>query len=172
MARASKSARSPRGAFLDAKESRGKIRPYFEMVAMKKKSSRQLAWQFTDEQEYFISESSVYRILKSFDLVQSPAFLMVTARDKFENPTTEVNKLWQTDFTYFKIIDWGWHYLSTILDDFSRYIFLTHYRIREPGMKNIDPALLPRYQIHIFCGYNLTDNNRRYNTFQPAVFSC
>ena len=71
---------------------------------------------------YFISESSVYRILKGFDLVQSPAFLMVTAKDKFENPTTEVNELWQTDFTYFKIIDWGWHYLSTILDDYSRYI--------------------------------------------------
>ena len=86
------------------------------------KSSRQLAWQFTDNQEYFISESSVYRILKGFDLVQSPAFLMVTANDKFENPTTEVNELWQTDFTYFKIIDWGWYYLSTILDDYSRYI--------------------------------------------------
>ena len=86
------------------------------------KSSRQLAWQFTDEQEYFVSESSVYRILKGFDLVQSPAFLMVTAKDKFENPTTEVHELWQTDFTYFKIIDWGWYYLSTVLDDYSRYI--------------------------------------------------
>jgi len=85
-------------------------------------SSRQLAWKFTDEQEYFISESSVYRILKSFDLVQSPAFMMVGAKDKFENPTTSVNELWQTDFTYFKIIDWGWYYLSTVIDDYSRYI--------------------------------------------------
>lgn len=86
------------------------------------KPSRQLAWQFTDEQEYFISESSVYRILKGFDLVQSPAFQMVPAQDKYENPTTKVNELWQTDFTYFKIIDWGWYYLSTVLDDYSRYI--------------------------------------------------
>jgi transposase InsO family protein/transposase-like protein len=85
-------------------------------------SSRQLAWKFTDEQEYFISESSVYRILKNFDLVQSPAFMMVGAKDKFENPTTSVNELWQTDFTYFKIIDWGWYYLSTVIDDYSRYI--------------------------------------------------
>jgi len=91
-------------------------------LAHPEKSSRQLAWQFTDDQEYFVSESSVYRILKSFDLVQSPAFLMVTAKDKFENPTTKVNELWQTDFTYFKIIDWGWYYLSTVLDDYSRYI--------------------------------------------------
>jgi transposase len=50
------------------------------------KSSRQLAWQFTDEHEYFISESSVYRILKGFDLVQSPAFLMVTAKERLRIP--------------------------------------------------------------------------------------
>jgi len=86
------------------------------------KSSRQLAWQFTDNEAYFISESSVYRILKGYDLVQSPAFVMVSASDKFENPTTEINELWQTDFTYFKIVGWGWYYLSTVLDDYSRYI--------------------------------------------------
>ncbi|MFV0141370.1 transposase, partial [Empedobacter falsenii] len=33
-----------------------------------------------------------------------------------------VHQMWQTDFTYFKIIGWGWYYLSTILDDYSRYI--------------------------------------------------
>ena len=33
-----------------------------------------------------------------------------------------MNELWQTDFTYFRIIAWGWYYLSTVLDDYSRYI--------------------------------------------------
>jgi putative transposase len=86
------------------------------------KSSRQLTWHFVTKMKYFISESSVYRILKGFDLVQSPAFEVISAKDKFENPTKRVYELWQTDFTQFKVLDWGWYYLSTILDDYSRYI--------------------------------------------------
>jgi putative transposase len=86
------------------------------------KSPRELAWFIVDEYEYYISESSVYRTLKTYDLITSPAYIVLSARDKFEQPTTRVNELWQTDFSYFKVIDWGWYYLSTVLDDFSRYI--------------------------------------------------
>ena len=45
---------------------------------------------------------------------------MISAKDKFQHPTKRVNELLQTDFTYFKVMNWGWHNLSTILDDFSR----------------------------------------------------
>ncbi len=86
------------------------------------KSPRQLSWLFVDEMGYFLSESSVYRILKGFDLVASPAFHMVPAKDKFEKPTRRVNELWQSDFTQFKVLDWGYYYLSSVLDDYSRYI--------------------------------------------------
>ena len=86
------------------------------------KSCREIAWLMTDHREYFISESSVYRILKACDLITSPVFTVVSAKDKFEHPTTRVNELWQTDFTYLKVVHWGWYYLSTVMDDFSRYI--------------------------------------------------
>jgi transposase InsO family protein/transposase-like protein len=86
------------------------------------KSPRELAWYITDKESYFISESSVYRILKAYDLITSPVYVMLSAADKFKHPTKRVNELWQTDFTYFKIVGWGWYYLSTVLDDYSRYI--------------------------------------------------
>ncbi len=85
-------------------------------------SPRELAVRFTDTEGYFVSESSVYRLLKAHDLITSPAFIVVKAADEFKNKTTAPNQLWQTDFTYLKVIGWGWFYLSTVLDDFSRYI--------------------------------------------------
>jgi len=85
-------------------------------------SSRELAWHITDNYHYYISESSVYRILKANGLVTTPAFRVMSAADSFYDKTTAINQMWQTDFTYFKILGWGWYYLSTILDDFSRYI--------------------------------------------------
>src|SRR3712207_6609182 len=85
-------------------------------------SPRELAVRFTDQERYFVSEASVYRLLKAHDLVTSPAFVVVKAADEFHTKTTAPNQLWQTDFTYLKVTGWGWFYLSTVLDDFSRYV--------------------------------------------------
>lgn len=85
-------------------------------------SPRELAVSFVDRQRYFVSEASVYRLLKAHDLITSPAFILLKAADTFAQPTTAPNQLWQTDFTYLRVIGWGWFYLSTVLDDFSRYI--------------------------------------------------
>jgi len=85
-------------------------------------SPRELACHITDTQGWFISESSVYRILKEKGLITSPAWILMAASDEFKDKTTNVHQQWQTDFTYFKIIGWGWYYLATVMDDYSRYI--------------------------------------------------
>ena len=93
-------------------------------------SPRELAVRFTDTEKYFVSEASVYRILKSYDLITSPAYVVLSAADEFRDKTTRPNQLWQTDFTYLKVIGWGWFYLSTILDDYSRYIIAWKWHCR------------------------------------------
>ena len=53
--------------------------------------------EFTDTAQYFVSESTVYRLLKAQDLIASPVFIVMQAADKFSQPTTLVNQMWQTD---------------------------------------------------------------------------
>ncbi len=108
------------------------------------KSCRELAFHITDKEGYFISESSVYRILKAHNLVTSPVYTVISAKNHFEHPTSRVNELWQTDFTYLKVIDWGWYYLLTVLDDYSRYIIawrLCKSMIAEEAKKTLEIAI-------------------------------
>src|SRR4051794_13369800 len=94
-------------------------------------SPRELAVRFTDERKYFVSEASVYRLLKAHDLITSPAYVVIKAANEFKDKTTAINQLWQTDFTYLKITGWGWYYLSTVLlalhrrlEAWSHHVFL------------------------------------------------
>ena len=70
-------------------------------------SPRELATRFTDTNSYYVSESLVYRLLKAHDLIGSPAFIVIKAADEFRDKTTAPNQLWQTDFTYLKVIGWA-----------------------------------------------------------------
>ncbi len=99
------------------------------------RSSREIAFLFTDVHKRFVSESSMYRILKQQGLITSPVYDLISASNEYKDKTNRVNEMWQTDFTYFKIIGWGWYYLSTVLDDFSRFII--HWQLG-PTMKETD----------------------------------
>jgi transposase InsO family protein len=85
-------------------------------------SPRELANHITDHEGWYVSESSVYRLLKAQDLVTSPNFIVLSAHDRFPQPPRRVHELWQTDFTYLRVTGWGWYYLGTVLDDYSRYV--------------------------------------------------
>jgi putative transposase len=109
-------------------------------------SSRELAVHIVDQHRWYISESSVYRILKERGMITAPAHIVLAASDEFKDKTRRVNEMWQTDFTYFKIIGWGWYYLSTVLDDYSRYI-ITWELCANMTSEDVKPSILKALQI-------------------------
>ena len=56
-------------------------------------SLRELAWRITDKHRYCVSEASVNRLLKQYDLITSLAYILLAAGDHFHHPTTRVNEL-------------------------------------------------------------------------------
>jgi putative transposase len=133
-------------------------------LAVPERTPRELAWQFTDREGHFLSESSVYRILKAYDLIPSPAFIVLTAGKTFQHPTHRPNELWQTDFTYLHVVSWGWYYLSTVLDDYSRYILAWTLRTAmgaTDGIERVPVVHRPRL---------LSDNGPCYISGQLATY--
>lgn len=130
------------------------------------KSSREIACLYTDTFERYVSESSVYRILKRNGLIQTLAYDVIKAADEFKDKTTAVNQMWQTDFTYFKIQGWGWYFLSTVIDDYSRYII--HCKLystmkAEDAQETIEQAILKsNLKPGVRPGKVLSDNGSSY----------
>jgi len=84
-------------------------------------SSRQLAAWITDNKGFSASESTVYRLLNSQGLVKSPEMKMAAGKE-FHAKTTHPHQMWATDASYFRVCGWGFYYLVTVMDDFSRFI--------------------------------------------------
>ncbi len=70
-------------------------------------STRELAVKYTDEKWYVVSETSAYRFQKEADIIAVAGYVVINAADEFTDKTTGNIQMWQTDFTYFKIISWG-----------------------------------------------------------------
>jgi len=84
-------------------------------------SSRQLAAWITDNAGFAVSESTVYRILRREGLVKRQE-TQLTAAKEYHTKTTRPHQMWATDASYFRVVSWGYYYLVTVMDDYSRFI--------------------------------------------------
>ena len=84
-------------------------------------SPRQLAARTTDNQGFSVSESTVYRVLRREGLVKRPEMRLAAGKE-YHHKTTGPHQMWATDASYFRVVGWGYHYLVTVMDDYSRFI--------------------------------------------------
>ena len=84
-------------------------------------SSRQLAAWITDNEGFAVSESTVYRILRREGLVKRTEQQLVAGKE-YHTKTTRPHQMWATDASYFRVVGWGYYYLVTVMDDYSRFI--------------------------------------------------
>jgi len=85
-------------------------------------SCRQLAWQLVDSERWYVSEGTVFRILKREGLIKPAEVIGFKAGKEYHRKTKRPNELWATDCSHIKVFDWGWYYLVTVMDDYSRFI--------------------------------------------------
>ena len=84
-------------------------------------SCRQLAAWVTDKLGFSVSESTVYRILRREGLVKRPETRLAAGKE-YHRKTTGPHQMWATDASYFRVVGWGYYYLVTVMDDYSRFI--------------------------------------------------
>lgn len=85
-------------------------------------SPRELSCRLTDVGSFSVSESTCYRLLKRHGLVKPAVVMGFAAEKEYRRKTSRPNEMWATDGAYFKVMGWGYYYLVTVLDDFSRFI--------------------------------------------------
>ena len=95
---------------------------YREAMFNPEYSPRELSHYITDTCGFSVSESTVYRTLKKAGWVKPRESKRFKASGEYKSKPGYVNQQWQTDASYFKAHGWGWYYLISVLDDYSRKI--------------------------------------------------
>jgi len=133
-------------------------------------SPRQVSCHVTDTAGFAVSESSVYRILKHEGLIHEIQQKTFPAGAEYRVKTSRPNQQWQTDATYLLVKNWGWYYLISVLDDFSRRIlaWLLQSAMAVGNFSNVIEKACERAGIH---SIPETDRPRLVTDRGPALLS-
>jgi transposase InsO family protein len=85
-------------------------------------SSRLLAVKITDERNFHVSESTVFRILKESGLIAPRPLEDMPAEKSWKHKTTRPDQIWQCDGTNFFVVGWGYYKGIPVQDDYSRKV--------------------------------------------------
>lgn len=85
-------------------------------------SSREIGCHIVDHCGFTVAESTVYRILKQAGWIKPKEPRRFPASSEYRVKTKRPDQMWQTDATYLLVKNWGWYYLISVLDDYSRRI--------------------------------------------------
>lgn len=101
-------------------------------------SPRLLSVKITDEEDFSISESTIYRILKNNGFIYPRPLVEMTASKQWRHKTRRPDELWQCDATNLFVFGWGYYKLIAVEDDFSRKIIAHDIRPEETAFSLSD----------------------------------
>ena len=107
---------------------------------------RELAWQMVDEDVVYLSQSTIYRILREECLV-SPWRRRRKRTRREEEKAGRPDERWATDLMYLRIGS-RQYFLVNFIDEYSRYI--VHYELL-PNMEGGTVSLAAQRAIESFC---------------------
>jgi transposase InsO family protein len=90
---------------------------------------------YVEREGVFVSPTTVYRILSKAGLLATRKVRRRTAGERYVQEPTRPDELWATDISYVFVDGFGFFYLFSVMDTFSRYV--VHWELR-PTMTTDD----------------------------------
>jgi len=94
---------------------------------------RLIAISITDNLGFYVSEKTVYRLLKNNNLLAPRPLGEMPAAKEYWKKTERADEMWQCDATIMFVSGWGYYKFIPVLDDFSRYALTDELKNDETG---------------------------------------
>ena len=85
-------------------------------------TSRLISVKLLDEDGIYVSESTLFRMLKERGLIEPRPLEDLPAKKEWQHKTTAPDQIWQCDATSFFVAGWGYYKGIPVIDDYSRKI--------------------------------------------------